>query len=115
MVDALWPNPPTTPVWTPTAPGSARDWRRAASGHRPAAPGVRAARAWGRAARPGEPGPLPDFLVIGGQRCGTTSLYHHLAAHPQVRAASGKELQYFSVHHGRGVRWYRGTSAPRSR
>ncbi|MCG5450564.1 MULTISPECIES: sulfotransferase family protein [Micromonospora] len=70
--------------------------------------GVRAARAWGRAARPGEPGPLPDFLVIGGQRCGTTSLYHHLAAHPQVRVASGKELQYFSVHHGRGVRWYRG-------
>ncbi|MET7709572.1 sulfotransferase [Micromonospora sp. NPDC005413] len=70
--------------------------------------GVRAARAWGRAARPGEPGPLPDFLVIGGQRCGTTSLYHHLAAHPRVRVATGKELQYFSVHHGRGTRWYRG-------
>ncbi|MBM0279149.1 sulfotransferase family protein [Micromonospora tarensis] len=70
--------------------------------------GVRAARAWGRAARPGEPGPLPDFLVIGGQRCGTTSLYHQLAAHPRVRAASGKELQYFSLHHGRGARWYRG-------
>ncbi|MEU8217988.1 sulfotransferase [Micromonospora taraxaci] len=70
--------------------------------------GVRATRAWGRAARPGEPGPLPDFLVIGGQRCGTTSLYHHLAAHPRVRVATGKELQYFSVHHGRGLRWYRG-------
>ncbi|MDG4780904.1 sulfotransferase [Micromonospora sp. WMMD961] len=70
--------------------------------------GVRATRAWGRAVRPGEPRPLPDFLVIGGQRCGTTSLYHHLAAHPRVRVASGKELQYFSVHHGRGARWYRG-------
>ncbi|MEU7948137.1 sulfotransferase [Micromonospora taraxaci] len=70
--------------------------------------GVRATRAWGRAARPGEPGPLPDFLVIGGQRCGTTSLYHHLAAHPRVRVATGKELQYFSVHPGRGLRWYRG-------
>ncbi|MFJ5602491.1 sulfotransferase family protein [Micromonospora parva] len=70
--------------------------------------GVRTARAWGRAARPGEPGPLPDFLVIGAQRCGTTSLYHHLAAHPRVRVPTGKELQYFSVHHARGARWYRG-------
>ncbi|RKR91822.1 sulfotransferase domain-containing protein [Micromonospora pisi] len=56
---------------------------------------------------PGAPGPLPDFLVIGGQRCGTTSLYHYLAAHPRVRVATGKELQFFSVYHGRGVRWYR--------
>ncbi|RKR91219.1 sulfotransferase domain-containing protein [Micromonospora pisi] len=70
--------------------------------------GVRAARAWGRAGRPGPAGPLPDFLVIGGQRCGTTSLYHYLAAHPGVRVATGKELQFFSLHHGRGTRWYRG-------
>ncbi|WP_329108878.1 sulfotransferase domain-containing protein [Micromonospora sp. NBC_01699] len=69
--------------------------------------GVRAARAWGRASRPGPAGPLPDFLVIGGQRCGTTSLYHYLAAHPSVRGATGKELQFFSLHHGRGLRWYR--------
>ncbi|MEV6493096.1 sulfotransferase, partial [Actinoplanes sp. NPDC051633] len=52
-------------------------------------------------------GRLPEFLVIGGQRCGTTSLYRYLAAHPSVRPASGKELQYFSLHHRRGERWYR--------
>ncbi|MFK3980780.1 sulfotransferase family protein [Micromonospora sp. NPDC050397] len=74
--------------------------------------GVRAARAWGRASRPGPAGPLPDFLVIGGQRCGTTSLYHHLAAHPRVRAATGKELQFFSLYHARGTRWYRAHFPP---
>jgi hypothetical protein len=70
---------------------------------------VRGARAWASA-----PGALPDFLVIGGQRCGTTSLHSYLAAHPQVRAATGKELQYFSLHYGRGERWYRGHFPPSS-
>lgn len=28
--------------------------------------------------------PLPDFLIIGGQRCGTTSLYRYLDEHPAV-------------------------------
>ncbi len=68
---------------------------------------VRAGRAWGRAALPGEVGRLPEFLIIGGQRCGTTSLYRYLAGHPSVRPATGKELQFFSLHHRRGQRWYR--------
>ncbi|MFY1637067.1 sulfotransferase family protein [Solwaraspora sp. WMMB335] len=68
---------------------------------------VRGARAWARAVVPGPLGALPEFLIIGGQRCGTTSLHHYLAAHPQVRPATGKELQFFTVHHGRGLRWYR--------
>jgi hypothetical protein len=69
--------------------------------------GVRGARAWARAARPGPVGALPEFLIVGGQRCGTTSLYRYLAEHPDVAPASGKELQYFSIHAGRGERWYR--------
>ncbi|GGM09530.1 MULTISPECIES: sulfotransferase family protein [Micromonospora] len=73
---------------------------------------VRGTRAFARAAWPGPTGALPDFLIIGGQRCGTTSLHHYLAAHPDVRAATGKELQYFSVHHGRGERWYRAHFPP---
>ena len=81
------------------------------SGRRDAVDGlrrtVRGARAWARAAVPGAVGALPDFLIIGAQRGGTTSLHHYLAAHPQVRPATGKELQYFSLHHGRGERWYR--------
>ncbi|WP_428965107.1 sulfotransferase family protein [Micromonospora fluostatini] len=73
---------------------------------------VRGTRAWARAAWPGPTGALPDFLIIGGQRCGTTSLHAYLAAHPDVRPATGKELQFFSVHHGRGERWYRAHFPP---
>ena len=32
--------------------------------------------------------PLPDFLIIGAQRCGTTSLYRYLDQHPQVIGAA---------------------------
>jgi hypothetical protein len=71
-------------------------------------------RAWTRAVLPGPVGALPDFLIIGGQRCGTTSLHHYLAAHPAVRPATGKELQFFSIHHGRGERWYRAHFPPPS-
>lgn len=67
---------------------------------------VRGGRAWIRGTV--APGPLPDFLILGAQRSGTTSLYHYLRAHPQVRPATGKELQYFTLYYGRGERWYRG-------
>lgn len=61
-----------------------------------------------RTLTPGRQGTLPRVVVIGGQRCGTTSLFRYLAAHPQVAAAHSKELNYFSLHHDRGLRWYRG-------
>jgi len=52
--------------------------------------------------------PLPDFLIIGAQRCGTTSLYRYLAQHPQViGAAPSKGVHYFDVNHKRSLRWYR--------
>ncbi len=38
---------------------------------------------------------LPDFLILGVQRGGTTSLYNYLCQHPWVAAASGKELHFF--------------------
>ncbi len=72
---------------------------------------VRSARASARAKRSG-PGSLPDFLVIGGMRCGTTSLFSYLSDHPLVEPAIGKELQYFSVFHEKGERWYRGHFPP---
>lgn len=31
---------------------------------------------------------LPNFLIVGTQKAGTTSLYHYLKQHPQVRNAS---------------------------
>ncbi|MGZ4481969.1 MAG: sulfotransferase domain-containing protein [Gaiellales bacterium] len=51
--------------------------------------------------------PLPEFLIIGGQRCGTTALYDSLLRHPGIRAPSVKEVHYFDLQFGCGERWYR--------
>lgn len=53
------------------------------------------------------PRSLPDFLVIGAQRSGTTTLFEYLSAHDSVRPPVRKEVHYFSSHYSRGVRWYR--------
>ncbi len=37
----------------------------------------------------------PDFLIIGAQKAGTSSLYAWLTRHPDVLAARAKELHYF--------------------
>jgi hypothetical protein len=51
----------------------------------------------------------PDFIVIGAQRCGTTSLFRALMAHPQViRPTFHKGVNYFDLNYFRGERWYRG-------
>lgn len=50
---------------------------------------------------------LPDYLIIGGQRCGTTSLYAYLIEHPAVRPAAVKEVHYFDLFYRRGLEWYR--------
>ena len=39
---------------------------------------------------------LPNFLVIGAPKCGTTSLHHYLSQHPEVYVPQRKELHYFS-------------------
>ncbi len=57
---------------------------------------------------------LPDFLIIGTQRGGTTSLYSYLARHPKVAPASVKEVHYFSFFYERGSSWYE-SNFPRSR
>ncbi len=51
---------------------------------------------------------LPDFLIIGAQRSGTSSLYKWLSRHPNVVPSLRKEVEYFSIEHLRGERWYRG-------
>jgi hypothetical protein len=51
---------------------------------------------------------LPDFVIIGGQRCGTTSLYNYLREHPLVLPAFMKETHFFDRHYHKGVNWYRG-------
>jgi Sulfotransferase domain len=68
--------------------------------------GVRGVRAGLRAL--GSDRPLPNFIIIGAQRCGTTSMYLNLCAHPQLAPPLGKELQYFTLNHRRSLDWYRG-------
>jgi hypothetical protein len=39
---------------------------------------------------------LPDFVIVGAPKCGTTSLHHYLAQHPDVFLPAQKELHFFS-------------------
>lgn len=50
---------------------------------------------------------LPDFLVIGAQRSGTSSLYKWLGEHPLVLPSLRKETEYFSLNYEKGEAWYR--------
>ncbi len=51
---------------------------------------------------------LPSFLIVGAQRCGTTSLYTSLTAHPAVLpAVLHKGVHYFDTAYDRGPGWYR--------
>jgi hypothetical protein len=52
-------------------------------------------------------GAFPDFLVIGGKKCGTTFLYQLLGQHPLVQPAAAKELHFFDALFDEGVEWYR--------
>jgi hypothetical protein len=51
---------------------------------------------------------LPNFLIIGAMKGGTTSLYHYLKAHPQVFMPETKELHFFvdEKNFRRGTGWY---------
>lgn len=52
---------------------------------------------------------LPNFLVLGAQRAGTTMLHRLLAAHPEVFVPTRrKEVHYFDRYYERGTRWYAG-------
>jgi hypothetical protein len=60
----------------------------------------------------GSVGRLPDFVVIGAMRSGTTSLHQWLNAHPDVFVPRTKELHYFSFNFDRGEDWYTAQLAP---
>jgi hypothetical protein len=51
---------------------------------------------------------VPSFLIVGGQRCGTTSLHRALIAHPVVAGpVLHKGVNYFDLNYDRGPVWYR--------
>lgn len=53
---------------------------------------------------------LPNFIIIGVEKGGTTSLFHYLTRHPNIVAPVHKEPHYFSLRYNRGIHqlaWYR--------
>jgi hypothetical protein len=51
-------------------------------------------------------GTLPNFIVVGTQKGGTTELYDQLALHPNIAPAFAKEVHYFDANFDKGVDWY---------
>jgi sulfotransferase family protein len=54
-------------------------------------------------------GALPNLVVIGAQKCGTSGLHYYLSLHPEVSMSRPKELNFFIDERNwpRGVDWYR--------
>ena len=53
-------------------------------------------------------GRLPDILIIGAPKAGTTTIARWLADHPQVAMSAPKELEFLDKNFARGLDWYRG-------
>jgi hypothetical protein len=52
-------------------------------------------------------GALPNFIIIGTQKGGTTSLYGYLRQHPDVLPCAHKEVNFFDLNYKKGSDWYR--------
>jgi hypothetical protein len=68
---------------------------------------TRAVRAWQQATARWRP--LPDFVIFGASKAGTTSMYDYLGSHPLVVPCRAKELHFADRLHNaaRGEKWYR--------
>ena len=62
-------------------------------------------------------GALPNLIVIGAQKCGTSGLHYYLSLHPEVSMSRPKELNFFIEERAwpRGLDWYRGHFDPAAR
>ncbi len=54
-------------------------------------------------------GSLPDFIIIGAAKCGTTSLHYYLGLHPQISMSREKEPDFFVRERNwdKGIDWYK--------
>ena len=61
-------------------------------------------------------GALPNLVVIGAQKCGTSGLHFYLGMHPEISMSSPKELNFFIRERNwtRGMEWYRAHFDPAS-
>jgi hypothetical protein len=57
---------------------------------------------------------LPNLLIIGAAKCGTTSLHQYLDAHPEIAMSREKELNFFveGKNWDRGTDWYESQFRP---
>ncbi len=49
---------------------------------------------------------VPQFLVVGVQKGGTTTLHSLLKLHPDIFLPNNKELHFFSLNYEKGLSWY---------
>jgi hypothetical protein len=51
---------------------------------------------------------LPNLIIVGGLKCGTTSIHHYLGLHPQIQMSKPKELNFFAreLNWDLGLDWY---------
>ncbi len=51
---------------------------------------------------------LPNLIIIGAQKCGTTSLHYYLSLHPEIFMSKEKELNFFTEEQNwsKGLAWY---------
>ena len=50
---------------------------------------------------------LPNFIIIGVKRCGTTTLYEQLSEHPCIEKSAHDNLGFFNNNFELGVNWYK--------
>src|SRR6266568_4357611 len=50
---------------------------------------------------------VPNFIIIGAQKGGTTSLYRYLIEHPNIAPIYVKEPHFFDIYYHKGLGWYR--------
>lgn len=50
---------------------------------------------------------LPDFIIVGTVRSGSTSLYYNICQHPSVLSADYDEIGFFDSNYHLGINWYR--------
>jgi hypothetical protein len=51
---------------------------------------------------------MPNLIIIGGLKCGTTSIHHYLGLHPEIQMSKPKELNFFvaELNWDLGLDWY---------
>ena len=69
-------------------------------------------RSGSRSASPEDTGGLPDYLIIGAQKSGTSSLFRYLGESPHVELPTAKEIHFFDNRFEMGLDWYRSHFPP---